>query len=77
MKDIAGQIKRKNIPFHGEKEAFSSFVNRVTGGKYTDKVRFSLIESASGFDEYVLTVTDGIIDIKATSGTAGGAGRPR
>lgn len=73
MKDIAGQIKRKNIPFHGEKEAFSSFVNRVTGGKYTDKVRFSLIESASGFDEYVLTVTDGIIDIKATSGTAGGA----
>lgn len=73
MKDTAGFIKRKNIPFQGGRYEFNEFVNRVTEGKYKDKVRFIKKESESGFDEYLLRAKDGIIEIEATSGAAGGA----
>lgn len=73
MKDAVGYIKRKNIPFYAEEQAFIRFVDRVTDGKYGDKVCFSVKDSKSGFDEYVLSANAGIIYIKATSGAAGGA----
>ncbi len=73
MNVTAGQIKQKNIPFHGDRYAFNAFVDRVTGGKYKDKVRFFEKESESGFDEYLLRAKGGKITIEATSGAAGGA----
>lgn len=72
MKDSVGLIKRKNIPFHADTGAFVRFVDRVTDGKYGDKVRFFKKESESGFDEYALRVKNGVIEIEATSGVAGG-----
>ena len=72
MKDSVGLVKRKNIPFHADTGAFVRFVNRVTDGKYGDKVRFFKKESESGFDEYALRAKDGVIEIEATSGVAGG-----
>ena len=73
MNDIIGNIKRRNIPFRGDRYAFNAFVSRVTGGKYADKVEFTLKESESGFDEYLLRAKDGKITVQATSGAAGGA----
>ena len=70
--DLIGNIKRKNIPFFADETAFLEFVSRVTDGKYQNRVRFKLIKSNSGYDEYTLSVKDGIIHIAATSGTAGG-----
>ena len=67
------KIKQKNIPFFAEENAFIAFVDRVTGGKYGKFVRFIKKESESGFDEYVLKCKDGIIEIQATSGSAGGS----
>ena len=71
--DSIGNIKRKNIPFWGDEAAFLAFVSRVTHGKYQNKVRFQLIESTTGYDEYTLSSKNGIIRISATSGCAGGA----
>lgn len=72
MKDLIGKIKRKNIPFYAEEAEFIAFVNRVTNGKYGDKTTFTLMESKSGFDEYILYARKGKIEIYATSGVAGG-----
>lgn len=72
MTEFAGAVKRKNIPFYGDKKEFIDFVNRVTQGKYGKYTTFTLLESKSGFDEYVLRVKDGKIAISATSGVAGG-----
>lgn len=71
--DFIGAVKRRNIPFDADAEAFRDFADRVTGGKYGKAIRFEKQESVSGFDEYALEAKGGIIDIKATSGTAGGA----
>lgn len=71
--DFAGKVKRKNIPFTADEEAFLVFADRVTGGKYRGAIRFEKQESRSGFDEYELEAKGGRILIRATSGTAGGA----
>ena len=73
INDFAGAVKRKNIPFEADAEAFLAFADRVTGGKYKTAIRFQKLESTSGFDEYELEAREGIISIRATSGTAGGA----
>lgn len=67
------EIRQRNIPFYAEEKEFIAFVNRVTGGKYGKFVRFITKRSKSGFDEYILRSKNGIIEIEATSGTAGGA----
>ena len=67
------KMKQKNIPFYAEENAFIAFVDRVTDGKYGKVVRFIKKESESGFDEYVLKSKGGIIEIQATSGSAGGS----
>ena len=66
-------IKQKNIPFYADQKAFVAFVDRVTDGKYGKFIRFTKIESESGFDEYRLRCVDGLIEIFATSGNAGGS----
>lgn len=71
--EIIGEIKRRNIPFEADEKAFAAFVDRVTDGNYGRFIRFEKVRSESGFDEYELEAKDGIITIKATSGTAGGA----
>ena len=68
-----GNIKQRNIPFDADEKAFISFVDRVTDGKYGKFVHFTKIESESGFDEYRLRCVDGLIEIFATSGNAGGS----
>lgn len=73
MKNQAGAIKRRNIPFHLEEETFLSLVFRVTKGKYRDRVKISKMESRSGFDEYRYRAQDGVLTIFATSGVAGAA----
>lgn len=65
--------KQKNIPFYCDEKEFVKFVDRVTQGKYGKFIRFVKKESESGFDEYRLRCKDGIIEICATSGTAGGS----
>ena len=67
------KVKQNNIPFYAEEKAFIAFVDRVTEGKYGKFVRFIKKESESGFDEYILRCKNSIIEIQATSGTAGGA----
>lgn len=67
------KVKQNNIPFYAEENAFIAFVDRVTDGKYGKFVRFIKKESESGFDEYILRCKNSIIEIQATSGTAGGA----
>lgn len=67
------ETKIKNIPFFADEKAFIDFVDRITEGKYGRKTNFTLIESQSGFDEYRLKAKDGVIEIWATSGSAGGA----
>ncbi len=71
--DIAGVIKRKNIPFHLDEQAFYAFVDRVTDGKYTNRISVTQKESESGFDEYTLTAKNGKITITATSGVSAGS----
>ena len=73
MKEFSGAVKRKNIPFYCDVKEFIAFVDRVTKGKYGKHTAFNLMESESGFDEYVLRAKDGVIEISATSGSAGGA----
>ncbi len=65
--------KSKNIPYYGDVAAFEGLVTRVTNGKYAGKVRFTPVDSVSGYDEYSLCAKNGIIDIKATSGVCAGA----
>lgn len=71
--DIAGVVKRRNIPFYLDEKAFYAFVSRVTQGKYTDKISVTQKQSESGFDEYLLIAKDGKIQITATSGTSAGS----
>lgn len=71
MKQRAGEIKRRNIPFRLEEEAFLALVSRVTDGKYRDRVRIRQSESESGFDEYRCKAEENVLTIFATSGVAG------
>ena len=71
--DSIGNIKRKNIPFFADKMAFLEFADRVTLGKYHNKITFEQIASTGGHDEYTLSAKAGNIHISATSGCAGGA----
>ena len=73
MNNRIGVVKRKNIPFCLNETEFKCFVDRVTNGKYGKFVRITKKVSESGFDEYTLNVKGGIIEIQATSGTAGGS----
>lgn len=70
--DKIGEVKRKNIPFYLDEKAFKGFVDRVTNGKYGDRVRVFQTESKNGYDEYRLTAKDGWIEIHATSGVCAG-----
>lgn len=70
--DVIGKTKIKNIPFYANSVEFIKFVDRVTQNKFGKFTTFMLIESKSGFDEYIISVKNGKILIKATSGTAGG-----
>ena len=72
MKEIVFR-KQQNIPFTANIQAFKAFVNRVTQGKYGDKVHFTQKISKSGFDEYTLFAKNGEIFIEATSGCGGGS----
>lgn len=72
-KDFAGEVKRRNIPFHAHREAFLAFADRVTEGRYEGAIELETLESQSGFDEYELEARGGTIRIRATSGTAAGA----
>lgn len=65
--------KKERLSFSADKNAFIAFVDRVTDGKYGKFVRFIKKESESGLDEYILKCKDGIIQIQATSGSAGGS----
>lgn len=71
--DLAGIVKRRNIPFEADAEAFAAFADRVTEGKYGKCIRFEKSDSVSGFDEYELEAKGGIITIRASSGAAGGS----
>jgi len=71
--DFTGIVKRRNIPFAADGEEFRAFADRVTGGKYGNRIRFEKLAGTSGFDEYELEARGGIINIRATSGTAGGS----
>ena len=70
--DCIGNIKRKNIPFFADEQAFLEFANRVTHGKYQNKICFEQVKSTSGYDEYSLFAKNGMIHIAATCGCAGG-----
>jgi len=70
--DFTGTVKRRNIPFEADAEQFRAFADRVTDGKYGKRIRFEKMTGTSGFDEYELEARGGTIDIRATSGTAGG-----
>ncbi len=70
--DKIGEVKCKNIPFNLDEKAFKDFVDRVTNGKYGNKIRLTQKESKNGFDDYELNVKDGVIEICATSGVCAG-----
>ena len=75
MKDIvlkAGSIKRRNIPFYFDKNAFFGLIERLTNKKYVEKFVLREIPSESGMDEYRLFDEGEKIVIEATSGVAAG-----
>ena len=75
MKDIiirAGEIKRENIPFYLDENAFYAFIERLTNKNYADKFIVRQKASESGMDEYKLFDEGDKIVIEATSGSAAG-----
>ena len=75
MKDIiirAGEIKRKNIPFYLDENAFYAFIERLTNKNYADKFIVRQKASESGMDEYKLVDEGDKMVIEATSGSAAG-----
>ena len=65
--------RHKKFSFACDTLAFIALADRVTDGKYGKYIRFIIEKSKSGLDEYRLSVKDGIIEIHATGGAAGGA----
>lgn len=75
MKDIiidAGKIKRQNIPFYLDENAFNGLIARLTNKTYADKFVVRAIASVSGTDEYRLFDEGDKIVVEATSGSAAG-----
>lgn len=65
----AAEVKKKNIPFSLDSDAFYGLVSRVAGKKYADYIKVEKICSESGFDEYSVENAENGIKIKATSGS--------
>ena len=68
----AGEIKRQNIPFFLNKNAFYGLIERLTNKTYADKFVVRQIPSKSGMDEYFIFDEGDKIVIEATSGSAAG-----
>ena len=68
--EAAAAVKRKNIPFNLDEQAFYELVCRVAGKKYADFIEVRKKKSESGFDEYVISQAEKGLRIEATSGSA-------
>ena len=68
--EAAAAVKRKNIPFNLDEQAFYELVCRVAGKKDADFIVVRKKKSESGFDEYVISQAENGLRIEATSGSA-------
>lgn len=68
----AGAIKRENIPFTLDVQAFKSLIKRIAGEVYAEAFIVQQKNSMSGFDEYEVYDDGDKILLKATSGSAAG-----
>lgn len=70
VRKIAGEVKRKNIPFYLNEGAVKSLITRVAGKAYADAFDISQMPSENGYDGYKIYCENGKIKIEATSGVA-------
>lgn len=71
-KEIAAQVKEKNVPFVLDAQAVLGLITRIAGKEYADKFEIVSIEPLqTGLDRYRLSdLPDGKILLEATSGVA-------
>lgn len=70
IREIAGETKRRSLPFYLDGEAVRALIGRVAGRDYADKFIVREMPSQDGYDGYALYCEDGKIRIDATSGSA-------
>ncbi len=70
IKRIAGETKRRNIPFRLDESAVHGLIERIAGEKYSRVFEIRQMASPDGYDAYELFCEEGKVRILAASGSA-------